>query len=453
LICYDEEKQQFITSRRKEMSCQQRLSQWTKEVSTAFAHLSKPQIWGLVLWSAGIALSGTAGITQISALLAFVLYEREQTVFQRLREWYLDADQKSGTKRRELLVSTCFAPLLAWVVRLWPSDQRQLPLVLDATALGNRWTILVISVVIRGCAIPVAWKVLPAQQEGSWRPYWEALLNALGQAVPPEWEVLVLADRGLYARWLWEAIRAWGWHPFLRINLGCKARLPGEEHFDWISRWVPTPGTSWQGQVECFASKKGRVTGTLLMHWEPGYECAWVILTDLDPQQAKVSWYGLRTWTEGGFKDFKRGLWGWQQSTMERASSVERLWLAMALAQLWCVSLGCQAEAQLEAQVLDNEPGAALPVRHIAHRRRKRAPGQLPARRLSCVVRGKLILLASQCQPEPLPIGILQPGPWPESITAPQKQPKPLKKKKTHKEKERRKRQKRRARQRCCAHR
>ncbi len=69
------------------MACPDRLSQWTHEVSTTFAHLSKPQIWGLVLWSAGIALSGVAGITQISALLALVLAEQEQTVFQRLREW------------------------------------------------------------------------------------------------------------------------------------------------------------------------------------------------------------------------------------------------------------------------------------------------------------------------------------------------------------------------------
>jgi len=76
------------------MACPDRLSQWTKEVSTAFAHLSKPQI---------------------SALLALVLEEPEQTVFQRLREWYLDAGQKSGKKRRDLEVSTCFAPLLAWV--------------------------------------------------------------------------------------------------------------------------------------------------------------------------------------------------------------------------------------------------------------------------------------------------------------------------------------------------
>ncbi len=55
------------------MPCPDRLSQWSQGVSTAFRHLSKPQIWGLVLWSAGIALSGTAGITQISARLSLVL--------------------------------------------------------------------------------------------------------------------------------------------------------------------------------------------------------------------------------------------------------------------------------------------------------------------------------------------------------------------------------------------
>ena len=42
----------------------------------------------------GYALSGSAGITQISALLSLVLCQGEQTVFQRLREWYLDANQK-----------------------------------------------------------------------------------------------------------------------------------------------------------------------------------------------------------------------------------------------------------------------------------------------------------------------------------------------------------------------
>jgi ABC-type Fe3+ transport system permease subunit len=70
-----------------QQACPDRLSYWSDEVRAAFGHLSKPQVWGLVLWSAGIALSGAAGITQLSALLALVLEQKEQTVFQRLREW------------------------------------------------------------------------------------------------------------------------------------------------------------------------------------------------------------------------------------------------------------------------------------------------------------------------------------------------------------------------------
>jgi hypothetical protein len=199
--------------------------------------------------------------------------------------------------------------------------------------------------------------------------------------------------------------------------------------------------------VECFAGKNSRVKSTLLMHWQAGYEAAWVILTDLKPEEALISWYGVRTWIEGGFKDFKRGLWGWHHSKMQRASSVERLWLAMALAQLWCVSLGCQAEAQLEEQVQHTEPGASLPATHFARQRRKRPMGQLPARRLSCVVRGRLELLALLFQAKTFPVGSLQAELWPQTMTPPRKQnPSVLSKKKTQKEKKRRKRQNRRAR-------
>jgi hypothetical protein len=419
------------------MPCPDRLSQWKQEVSTAFGQLSQPQVWGLVLWSAGIALSGTAGITQISALLALVLGQQEQAVFQRLREWYLDAKHKNGKKRREVDVTTCFAPLLRWIVRLWGSGNQQMVLVLDATTLGERWTILSISVVIRSCAIPVAWKVLGGHEKGSWRPHWEGLLKHLDGCLPAEWQVLVMADRGLYARWLFEAILACRWHPFLRINLGVKACVVGEETFEWIGSFTPEPGTHWKGEVECFAGKQSRLRCTLLMHWEAGYKDPWAVLTDLCPGQAEVSWYGMRTWIETGFKDFKRGLWGWHHSKMGDASRVERLWLAMAVAQVWTVSIGCQAEAQEQHPM-----GESLPAQHIARRRRKRPADLPPPRRLSCVIRGRLGLLAALFTAEVLPCGRLLASAWHETITSPRKLPKP-----SHlRERERKREQKRRSR-------
>ena len=76
--------------------------------------------------------------------------------------------------------------------------------------------------------------MIGAHAKGSWRPYWEGLLERLQGSVPTDWQVLVLADRGLYAKWLYAAIVACGWHPFLRINLAVKARAEGEQERPYL---------------------------------------------------------------------------------------------------------------------------------------------------------------------------------------------------------------------------
>jgi len=401
---------------------------------------------GLVYWSVGIALTGSSGISQISALLAQLLKQKEGTVFQRLREWYLDREHKSGDHRRELDVTSCFGPLLSWIIRLWVGNEKRIALVLDATTLGDRWTVLAVCVVIRGCSIPVAWKVIGAHAKGSWRPYWEQLLKRLKGYIPADWQVLVLADRGLYARWLFEAIVANGWHPFLRINLGVKARAAGESDFGWISRWVPIPGTQWQGVVECFVGKKSRLNCTLLMQWQHGYEHPWAVITDLAPERANVAWYGLRAWVECGFKDFKRGGFGWQHEKMQDAGRVERLWLAMAVAMVWMVSLGIQAESLLPAACPEH-----LPKQHIARKRMKQTSSQPPPRHLSCAQRGRLVLLAALLQGEDLRIGMLLPEVWPDTVMPPKRVASPSKLQQRDKHRQRKHRQKKAARSRKAA--
>src|SRR5918911_2272447 len=119
----------------------------------------------------------------------------------RLREWCYEASAKAGSKRgikrQALEVTTCFVPLLRWIVRLWSGTA--LALALDATTLGDRFTILTISVVYRGFGIPVAWTILVANQKHAWKGEWLRMLRMLRPAIPRDWTVLVLADRGFYA--------------------------------------------------------------------------------------------------------------------------------------------------------------------------------------------------------------------------------------------------------------
>jgi hypothetical protein len=134
------------------------LSTWEAVVSSAFPHLSRPFARGLAWWSFGIAHTRGGGRRTIATWLALVLGQQVNTVEQRLYEWCVDAAHKAGDQRRTRDVTTCFAPLLAWVLRLWTGTQ--LALTLDATPLRDRFTCLGISVVYRGTASPVAWAIL-----------------------------------------------------------------------------------------------------------------------------------------------------------------------------------------------------------------------------------------------------------------------------------------------------
>lgn len=319
-----------------EMTCSERVSQWQTIVSRQMPHLSRPQAAVLALWSLGLVLARSCGLSQVSVLLVGLLGQPEATLRQRLREWYWPAQDKAGEHRRTLEVERCFAPLLRWVLAWWPPESRELALALDATALGQRFTVLCISVLVRGCAIPVAWKVLSYQQKGSWQPYWLALLGSLDDVIPADWRVLVLADRGLYASWLSRQITKQGRHPFLRINLGAKACLVGSDRWEWLAHWLPAMGQQWAGRVTCFAeTSKKRLECTLLLCQEPGDEEAWAIVTDLLPEQVQGAWI------EGGFKDYKRGEWGWQHTKMLDPVRAEWLWLALAVGTLWVVAVGC----------------------------------------------------------------------------------------------------------------
>jgi hypothetical protein len=388
------------------------LSQWQQTVSSHMAHLSKPQATVLALWSFGMVLAQSCGMTSVAATLAPLVGRSDGTLRQQLREWCYEAPRKTGAKRgdkrQELDVTSCFLPLLRWVLAWWPPAERRLALAMDASTLGQRFTVLAISIMYRGCAIPIAWVVLPATSKGAWRPHWERLFTQIAAGVPDDWTVIVLADRGLYARWLYTQIQSLGWHPFLRINLGGNYRPVGAATFRPLTQAVRQDGRGWSGAVTCFSSQDAQLPCTLLARWDAGHTDPWLIVTDLPPEGADVAWYGLRPMIECGFKDTKRGGWHWEQTKMTDAGRATRLWLAIAVATLWVVSVGGLAEANEPASMLD-----ALPPQHVAHHRGTR---RSRPRLLSCFRRGVIVIVTSLIGDGGLPQSRFVPAPWPKKL-------------------------------------
>ena len=112
--------------------------------------------------------------------------------------------------------------------------------------------------------------------------------------MPDNFFVIVSAERGLYADWLYQEITNLGWHPFLRINHQGYYRRENTGEWQPLVTILIDKNQSWSGQVTCF--QKNSLTGTLWAHWGEDYIDPGLILTDLNPGQANVSWYQLRYW-------------------------------------------------------------------------------------------------------------------------------------------------------------
>jgi hypothetical protein len=348
------------------------LYQWADTLGQRLP-LTKPQAVGLALWSIGTVLADSGMLTAVALALSVWLDWPRSRLLKRLREWYLEAAAKKGSgarncgkNRRDWQVEEVAPALLRWLLADWPSHS--VVLSLDATTIGNRFTVLAISLVYRRCAIPMLWTVLPGNVAEAWQPHWERMLGELAQEIAGDRFVLVLTDRGLYSPRLFRAIVGVGWHPLMRIRAQGYYRPTGR------SAWLPLANLrpqlnqqkAWTG--EAFKNIEGRLQCTLVGWWTEGHAEAWLLLTDLAADRVHGSWYGLRGWIEQSFQRLKSGGWDCEHTRMSEAGRVQRHWLGLALAMLWTVSVGGQAEAEEEAKTRgDLESGEARWLETLAH--------------------------------------------------------------------------------------
>ena len=231
-------------------------------IQTHLPHLTQTQLTGLAWWVCGAILAGSACQNAVAAALS--TRGNWHNLRQYLREWLYDGSDRARPCKTQLEVSICFVPLLRWVLAWWRSER--LALAVDPTSKKDDSVAIVISVLYRGCAIPVAWHIRHANQRGSWMDPIVELLRELAPAVPREMTVVVLCDRGIASPKLWKQIRAHGWHPYMRYpkNIifcaGDGRRLPARA-------FVPRPDTAWIGWGTAFGRGTAKRRCTLLAVW------------------------------------------------------------------------------------------------------------------------------------------------------------------------------------------
>lgn len=370
---------------------------WMDTIQDHMPQLSKPQAEVLALWSFGMFLVKNCSLSAVILIVSALLGQSPNTVRQRLREWYQDKEHKSGYKRgykrREVVVESCFVPLLAWVLSIYHGEY--LALGLDAMSLGDRLVVLAVCVLYRGCAIPVAWTIVVANRKGKWRKEWLRMLRVIRKAVPCQMRVFVLTDRGLYAPWLFKRITRLGWHPMLRIQSNRFFR-PHGHIYRRVKEFVPQKGDVWSGEGTAF--KTNTLECTLLVWWSESADDPWCILTDIVPQDAHASWYGLRSWIEHGFKFMKREGFQWHRTRMSDPERASRLWLALSVATLRLVSAATEV-GEIES----------FEFLQAVDRQRSNSHRQVSLFRFGWIYLLVLLILRKE-----LPQGILIPEPLPD---------------------------------------
>ncbi len=377
--------------------------QMEQVIADHFPQVRASQQRGLALWVYGTILAGSA--CQNAVIAAVLALGKFHAMRQALREWLYDGADKAAPCQTEVNVASCFVPLLRWLLSWWHGDG--IALAVDATLHGDQVVALVISVLYRGSAIPVAWQILPANQTGAWMPHILGLLRQIRPAIRTGMTVLVLADRGLWSGRLWKRIRDLRWHPVLRLQDTVTFQPIGQGR--QVARsLVARPGHAWVGVGTAFKARRLRRLGTLLVVWDEGHQDPWVVLTDLLPTRVGLVWYGLRIWVELGFRALKGLGWQWQKTRRTDPSRVSRHWLVLAVATLWVLATGTRVE--------DADRRGVAPAHLRTPPRPPMTPPILrPPRILSVFRRGLITLQRQLLRGHLWRRAWLLPEPWPTS--------------------------------------
>jgi hypothetical protein len=226
--------------------------------------------------------------------------------------------------------------LLRTALKDWPTGQRVL-VALDTSVLGP-FVIIRTSLIYRGRAIPVAWRILRhASATASFNDYKPVLERTL-EALPQGLVIVLLADRGFLHK---ELIR------FAKNRFHYRIRVTGDTQVylsnhpvTSVSCLCPPPGHAhFYHNVHIFGPRLGPVHLALACP-EDQTDDPWFIVSDEPTDLTTLDEYGLRFDIEENFLDDKSNGFQVQVSKLDEPEALSRLFFILAVATLYFTSVG-----------------------------------------------------------------------------------------------------------------
>ncbi len=232
-----------------------------------------------------------------------------------------------------------YGPVIAQAVADW--GKSSLFLALDTSMFWDRFCLIRVSIIYRGRAIPLVWKVIEHKSSSvAFTVYEELLKSAADLLSSVDAPIIFLADRGFVHAQLMRHIRQIGWQFRIRIKSNSSVILPSVGRRS-VSDIAPPPGrASFLHGVRLGDEDAGLVHLAVGNHTGSGE--LWAIVSSQPTGIQTFKEYGLRFDIEEEFLDEKSGGFDVEQSGIRSADALERLFLPIAAAILFLVIQGVQ---------------------------------------------------------------------------------------------------------------
>jgi hypothetical protein len=283
-----------------------------------------------------------AKTVSLGAWTPFVVSQAQyaQSLVRRFSRW-LDNNR--------ITVETLYGPLIEQAVVGWVG--KRMSVALDTSMLWNTYCLIRLSVIYRGRAVPLVWRVIEHGSAAVSFETYQDLLNEAQSRLPFACKVVFLADRGFADTQLLGHLRGLGWHFRMRI----KAPF-------WIypSHLAPL-------QVGEIALKPGHIScwqevSITDKHFGPvhlavarplGSDEYWYVVSDESAELKTVEEYGLRFDIEENFLDDKSNGFQLESSLIRSAKALERLCFVLAMTTLYLVSVGTSVVKKGHRRLVD----------------------------------------------------------------------------------------------------
>lgn len=243
-------------------------------------------------------------------------------------------------KNEKVTHASFFLPFAEQILRAL--SHSTMILVIDGTVVGRGCMALVIAVVYKQRALPIAWLVEKKKKGHFSEELHVELIQRVKEMIPDEADVVLLGDGEFDGVDLQSIVNHWSWDYVLRTS--------ETNILSWGDHWFPyketvshlKPGNIFVVPDALFTHRDyGPVTG--LTWWKKGCDEPIHLVTNMECPDEACLVYAKRFLIETCFSDNKGRGFNLNKSHLSDPERINRLLMAVFLAYYWIVVLGVSA--------------------------------------------------------------------------------------------------------------